>query len=99
MIKDTFTFATGWSMLELLKMTFWKATADNGLIGQGDVMTSHVVIVFLSSVFTFAIFFVIDFAADRLHGHVGRGLRSLGKSLMLVLGLAWEGAFWEGAHA
>lgn len=99
MIKDTLTFATGWSILELVKLCFWSATDDNGLIGEGDVMTSHVVIVFISSAMTFGIFFIIDFAADRMHGHVGRGLRALGKSLMLLLGLAWEGAFWEGAHA
>lgn len=44
------------------------------------------------------LFFAIDFAADRIHGKVARGLRSLGKAFMLLLGLTWEGAFWEGAH-
>merc|ERR1719399_1524368 len=43
-------------------------------------------------------FFVIDFIADRIQGHFSRGLRALGKAFMLLLGLAWEGAFWEGAH-
>merc|ERR1719399_2047699 len=44
-------------------------------------------------------FFVIDFIADRIQGHFSRGLRSLGKAFMLLLGLAWESAFWEGSHA
>merc|ERR1719337_307181 len=62
-------------------------------------MTSHLVVVFISSAITFTIFFMIDGAADRIHGRFSRGLRSLGKAFMLLLGLAWEGAFWEGAHS
>lgn len=61
-------------------------------------MTSHVVIVFLCTAVSFAGFFIIDFIADRMHGKFARGLRALGKAIMLMLGLAWEAAFWEGAH-
>jgi len=99
MVKDTLAFTAGWSILGFVKLTFWSATDGKGLLGQGDVMTSHVVIVFISSVFSFAMFFIIDFGADRLHGHLGKGLRAFGKAFMILLGLAWEGAFWEGAHA
>lgn len=99
MVKDTLAFTAGWCLLMLVKLTFWSATDDKGLLGDGDVMTSHLVIVFISSVLTFATFFVIDFVADRSHVDFKRGLRSLGKTFMLLLGLAWEGAFWEGAHS
>lgn len=77
---------------------FWSTTNDKGLLGQGDVMTSHVVIVFICSAVTFVSFFIIDFIADRAHGKVARGLRALGKAVCLMLGLAWEAAFWEGVH-
>lgn len=99
MVKDTLAFTLGWSLLTLVKLTFWSATDDNGILGGGNVMTSHVVIVFISSLVTFASFLILDYSADRLRGHFGRGLRSLGKSFMLLLGLAWEGAFWEGARS
>jgi len=99
MVKDTLAFTCGWSLLTLIKVGFWSATDDKGLLGEGDVMTSHLVVVFISSAITFTIFFMIDGAADRIHGRFSRGLRSLGKAFMLLLGLAWEGAFWEGAHS
>lgn len=99
MVKDTLAFTAGWNLLALVKLVFWSATDDKGLLGEGDVMTSHLVIVFISSVLTFVTFFAIDFSADRIHGDFSRGLRSLGKAFMLLLGLAWEGAFWEGAHS
>lgn len=98
MLKDTLAFTTGWCMLDGIKFFFWSQTNNEGLLGEGDVMTSHVVIVIISSVVTFVLFFIMDFAADRLHGHLGRGLRASGKAVMLLLGLAFEGAFWEGAH-
>jgi hypothetical protein len=99
MVKDTLAFTTGWCLLTLLKLVFWSATNDNGVLGGGDVMTSHIVVVFISSAVTFSAFFVIDFIADRMHGHLARGLRALGKAFMIFLGLAWEGAFWEGSHS
>jgi len=99
MVKDTLAFTAGWGMLRLVKLTFWSATDGKGLLGEGDVMTSHLVIVFISSVVTFVCFFLIDFFADRIHGNCSRGLRALGKAFMILLGLSWEGAFWEGAHS
>lgn len=99
MLKDTVGFTIGWTLLVLIKIIFWSTTDDNGVIGDGDIMTSHTVVVIISSAVTFATFFCIDFAADRIHGNFARGLRALGKAYMLLLGLAWEGAFWEGAHS
>jgi hypothetical protein len=99
MLKDTLAFTAGWTLLHAIKLCFWSATDDRGILGEGDVMTSHVVIVFFSSAITFIMFFAVDYSADRIHGLFARGLRALGKAFMLLLGLAWEGAFWEGAHS
>jgi hypothetical protein len=99
MIKDTLAFTAGWVILHAIKLCFWSTTNDKGVLGQGDVMTSHVMIVFISSTVTLLMFFAIDYVADRTHGSIARGLRALGKAFMLLLGLAWEGAFWEGAHS
>ena len=49
-------------------------------------------IVLIRSVVTFMMSFVLDCRADYLHGHLAKGLRSLGKAFMLLFGLAWEGA-------
>jgi len=98
-LEDTLAFTTGWCLLTLIKLTFWSATNDNGVLGEGDVMTSHVVMVLICSTVTFAAEFMVDFVADRAPPHFAGGMRALGESFMLLLGLAWEGAFWEGAHA
>jgi len=99
MVKDTLAFTIGWLFLALIKLVFWSATDDKGVLGGGNIMTSHLVLVFLTSLVSFVLFFIIDAIADRSNGSFSRGLRALGKSLMLCLGLAWEGAFWEGAHS
>jgi len=98
-VEDTLAFTAGWCLVTFIKLAFWSATDDKGFLGQGNLMMSHVVIVLLSSVVTFAMVFVIDFVADRTTPHLAAGMRACGESFMLMLGIAWEGAFWEGAHA
>eukprot|EP00403_Amphidinium_massartii_P041533 CAMPEP_0178435986 /NCGR_PEP_ID=MMETSP0689_2-20121128/34208_1 /TAXON_ID=160604 /ORGANISM="Amphidinium massartii, Strain CS-259" /LENGTH=776 /DNA_ID=CAMNT_0020058071 /DNA_START=36 /DNA_END=2363 /DNA_ORIENTATION=- len=92
------TMTAGWCAVYFSQWLFWWATDGYGVLGEGNMLSAALVLVFFCTLYAIGMTLLCDYIGDN-YAQLRKAMDLVLVSFVLLTGLSWESAFLSAASA